>query len=434
MSVKTACLFAALCVSVEIHVQTSGTIKGVVVDEQDKPVPKAKVQLVPAPLGAQRRLIHFYETDSEGRFVIGNVTWGTYRVFAGKEEVGYPEIAGTFYGLQAFPTVSLHPSSPAASITIHLPPKAGAIKSISVIDAVTGAQMDSAAIWLRRDAVPDASIETSTMVKRILVPSNTDVSIQIKAPRYKAWPADEDPKDRGHIRLKPEEAVRLDVKLAPDGSNEDSVALWSPTTLGVVSEPANLPYHPSDAILSTAVDRFSVAAGGISGPLEALAVLCRVPIGFEASRNTKPKSVRIDIQTGTVRDVLNAITAEDPVYTWSESHFGVINVYPKNHTGSLPDVVVATYSVKNADRETAIDELKRAPQVEHWLRQTGANLQAPQTGPLPTANTGTQFSITLTNSSVRDLLDAITIASGSHYWAFYGHGDHGAFLTLTMAH
>ena len=436
MQAKLKWLLLALCVSVSAWAETRGTIKGIVLDSEGKPVAKAKV-LASEMKFTVHRLLQFHETDSEGQFVVDSLPWGTYFVSAGKEDEGYPELAGGLYGTDQFPVVKLQPSSPSASVTIHLLPKSGAIGPVSVVDALTGMVQDSASITLRRVADPKDFILTSTTVKSILVPSNVDVAIEIAAEGYRPWPAKGESKGEGQIRLKPEQALKLDVKLAPEGSTASSVGIFRPAVYAPGANIARPAPQPGNPVLSQALQPFRFTAENISDPLKELARRYHVPIGFEVepsgSRSKKPKSVRIDVETGTVRDALNAIIEADPVYTWEESTFGAINVFPKDHLPSLLDVVVSNYSATNVWPEEALKELLKTPEAQHWMDQAGATYQG-ATGavPQPSRDSSLIYSITMKDAPVRSILNAILTSRVAHLWMYYRYGDRNQFFALSV--
>ena len=142
--------------------------------------------------------------------------------------------------------------------------------------------------------------------------------------------------------MKPEEAVELDVKIAPEGSAAESSGTFRPAILAWRDmTPAPAP-TPASKILASPVDSFTVTAADISVPIVELAKRYRVQIGFVAKPQSpagnKPQSLRITSRRGPSRRP-NAIVAADPAYTWEEAEHGVINVLPKEHVGSLPKLL-----------------------------------------------------------------------------------------------
>src|SRR5262245_7923134 len=93
---------------------------------------------------------------------------------------------------------------------------------------------------------------------------------------------------------------------------------------------------------------FTDSTADLSTPLRRLAGTCRVPIGFEASAFGAPgpgsvsRAVRVSVEKGTWRDVLDALVAEDSAYTWQELS-GVVNVSPREQADSLPNIVIKRF-------------------------------------------------------------------------------------------
>jgi hypothetical protein len=197
-----------------------GTVRGTVIDELGQPISGADVQ-VDAIGGPPRSTpVRYVQTDESGRFLIGDLELGAYKVFAMKEKAGYPNMAFAFYSNHVFPTVNLIPERPTADVVIKLGPKAGVLDLATITDAATGKGIDSATIILRRVLHPDLSISTSASLGRVLVPPMTDVSVEVTAEGYKPWPRVGVEGNQGRIRLGPGEALKLQIQLEPDISEK----------------------------------------------------------------------------------------------------------------------------------------------------------------------------------------------------------------------
>lgn len=418
-----------------------GSVTGIVLDNQGSPVPGAKV-LALELRSSPHRLLKFHLADAGGRFSIQDLPWGTYSMWAGREEKGYPELPSPFYLHGSLPTVTLRPTSPSTSVTIRLGPKAGAIEAVGLVDSKTGRQV-TGVITLQRGADRESIMQASTTQKPILIPSETEVRVAVAASGYKGWPASGGPNVAGTLQLRPEEGVELAVKLAPEGSEEASVGGFSPARYSPgpnVAVPAPAEGNP---ILAKAVKEFRVTGSGISAQVEQLARRFKVPMGLELLRapsdgTSSARPISVNVENVTVRDVLDAIVAADPGYEWRQSDFGTIAVFPVSHTPSLGDVVVGRYSVQNANRDQAIEELMRAPEVVRWVASAGVERRGfggslTSEGAKRPGSTTSLFSISLSHASVRTVLNAILIASDSRYWMLYRHGSHQEFVSLTLS-
>lgn len=188
--------------------QDRGAIGGTIVDENGAPVVKAKVNADPADGRPRGSLVRYVETDASGHFLIDRLVWGKYKVFAKKEDAGYPDVSWSFYSNDVFSVVAITPTTPTAELRIQLGPKAGVLIG-SVTNAVTGAPVN-AGLRLSRAADPNKWISTSVPPEyRVLLPSATDVLLEASAPGFKTWTL-------GYpLRLQLGSEMHLDIFLEP---------------------------------------------------------------------------------------------------------------------------------------------------------------------------------------------------------------------------
>ena len=196
--------------------QEKGLIRGMVVDEEGVPVSGAKVHAEPTVRRAGSLFMRFVETDAAGRYVIDRLDWGTYRVFAMKEESGYPNMYWSLYSKDALPTATVGPSTPVADFKIQMGPKAG-ILSGSVTNALTGSPVN-AGFKLIGVASPNQWISTSVPPDYgVLLPADTDILLEVSAPGYQTWyyGGASDISKRSPLRLASGSRMHLDVLLEP---------------------------------------------------------------------------------------------------------------------------------------------------------------------------------------------------------------------------
>ena len=188
--------------------QGSGTISGFVVDEGSAPVAGAKVSADPVDGRGRGSLIRTVETGATGRFVLDRLLWGKYRVFAMKEEASYPDMRWSFYSNDMYPTVEITSTTQKAEVRIQLGPK-GAVLTGSVTNALTGGPVD-AAFKLMRAASPNKWISTAVAPDyRVLLPSSTDVFLEVSAPGFRTWSFP------SALNLRPGAEMHLDIALEP---------------------------------------------------------------------------------------------------------------------------------------------------------------------------------------------------------------------------
>jgi hypothetical protein len=202
-----------LYASIVVCAQTDGSITGVVVGQDGKPLAKAEVHIGDNRPFYGSRTIQFHETDADGKFVIRHVPWGSYIVMAGKETEGYPDTKLAFYSNMDAPTVFLSQLSPVASVTVRLS-KAGILHIKSLVDEATGATVANAAVTLRRADNPEFLMTVSSSLKEILVPPTT-VTLQVDAQGYESWPKSDPATKIDQINMESGKVIDLAIKLRP---------------------------------------------------------------------------------------------------------------------------------------------------------------------------------------------------------------------------
>jgi hypothetical protein len=202
-------LFAAcLFITGAGFAQSQGAISGFIMDEVNTPVVGAKVSADPINGQGLGSLVRSVETDAAGRFVLGKLAWGEYKVFAMKEEADYPDMRWSFYSDDTCPIVKITSAIQTTEVRIRLGPKAGILAG-SVTDALTGAPVN-VGFKLTRAAAPQKWISTAVAPRyRVLLPSSTDVLLEVSAPGFKTW------KFPSPLNLQPGEEMHLDIALEP---------------------------------------------------------------------------------------------------------------------------------------------------------------------------------------------------------------------------
>lgn len=191
-----------------LNAQSTGSIRGTVVDEKGAPVSNAKVNASPVGGWLITKLVRYVETDAQGRFLIDGLTLGKYGIFAMKEEAQYPNLSSSFYSDNVFPTAVINAAAPTAEVRVQLGPKA-AVLTGSITDAINGSPVD-AAFQLTRVVSPSEWLGCSAPPNyRILLPSSVDVLVEVSAPGYRTWSSP------APLRLQPGAEMRLDIQLEP---------------------------------------------------------------------------------------------------------------------------------------------------------------------------------------------------------------------------
>ena len=168
----------------------SATITGQVKDAYGHPVPNAKVlaRLTPPTSG---RIPAGY-TDPDGNFSIVVRTPGTYRLYAGKEELFHPIADCPYYDVDRIipPEVMVADKETINAGTVLLNSQ-GAKLALRIVDAETGDPINEAGIGFRRDDNPDSWLgvglgQADAGKITVLVPS-IPIRIEVQADGYKNW-------------------------------------------------------------------------------------------------------------------------------------------------------------------------------------------------------------------------------------------------------
>jgi len=188
--------------------QQTGAISGTVVDENGQPLDHARVNAEPVGSRPRSSAVRYVETDGSGHFVVDRLAWGTYRVFAKKEEAGYPDMQWSFYSNDIVTVATVTPGKLQSALQITLGPRCGVLTG-SVTNALNGAPVNSG-LRLSRADNPQEWMSISMPPKyRVLLPPSTDVLLQVSAPGFKTWTPPEP------VHLRSGEQMRLDIALEP---------------------------------------------------------------------------------------------------------------------------------------------------------------------------------------------------------------------------
>jgi hypothetical protein len=182
----------------EISAILTGSVTGVVVDENGRPMSDATAYLEsPLPKSATRPL----HTGSDGRFFESNLAYGTYFLFAERQTAGY---TADHYNSSI---LQLGSENPHAAVTVALGAKAG-ILLLSAIDAVSGQPVEQAFVQVSSECPPE-TIKTAAG-KKFLIPSGREYKLEVRAPGYESWHYTT---DTGYLRLEPEQEMKRKIPL-----------------------------------------------------------------------------------------------------------------------------------------------------------------------------------------------------------------------------
>ncbi|HSZ60355.1 MAG TPA: carboxypeptidase-like regulatory domain-containing protein [Terriglobales bacterium] len=164
----------------------TGRIEGIVRNEAGTAEPSITLHLSKVDSHIKLGTMRHEVSDKAGRFAFEKVKWGSYRVYATSEKDYYPDSTFAFYSGTTAPLVDIAAASPNGSVEITLGPKAGAVVG-TVIDKVSREPvLPRFRLAVRSD--PTRWMETSVPSKfRILLPSATDITLEVSSPGYQRW-------------------------------------------------------------------------------------------------------------------------------------------------------------------------------------------------------------------------------------------------------
>lgn len=130
----------------------------------------------------------------------------------------------------------------------------------------------------------------------------------------------------------------------------------------------------------------------------------------------------------TLRGVLDAVVAAEPEYSWNVDE-GVVNFVPRDNEPLLLKSMVSRLEVRDAEPNEALFQLLALPEVDKVAR-VELGLHSVTGGPYPFMMDGSKperkrLSLSLTNVTVREALNAIARAHGSAVWILVKQEDCG---------
>lgn len=194
------------------QITTTGSVEGVVLDQQGKPIPDANVYALPQ--GDMRILAASATTDPAGKFILQGLQPGGFFVYAYKESDGHPN--GFFRFLttpnsQSQIPVKVEAGQAITGITMKLGAKFAHLK-VHITDE-NGNRLGGGITFTREDQPGDYGMGTDGEVSMLVPP--VPFRIKVDADGYAPWHyggANWQGK-AGLIALKPDQTLSLDVRL-----------------------------------------------------------------------------------------------------------------------------------------------------------------------------------------------------------------------------
>lgn len=155
--------------------------------------------------------------------------------------------------------------------------------------------------------------------------------------------------------------------------------------------------------------------------LDTLAQDYEIPVGLSVSPGEEyPKNLNIDIENGTLNDVLEAVMRQQSIYHWDIKD-GVLNLDPigskHDFLTDLLDLTISRYDVKRADRSGLRRQILESVEVKGLM--SNKNVKFSRLGDSPSlraASDDYKIDLSAANVSVRSILNKIVKESRYKIW------------------
>ena len=190
--------------------QLTGSVEGIVFDENDQPLPSA--QVTPDDGSAKGSAIPWSTTDTQGRFRIRNLHSGDWVLLARKLEDGYMDQTLSFgiLGDQKPPRVRVEGGTLTSGIVLRLGPKAASVH-IDLVDVNTGLPIKDLIVHMEQVGFPDRYVRGRQGAPADMLFPSTAVKLSVTSVGYDTWTASEYGHD--YITFKSGEHRTLTVQL-----------------------------------------------------------------------------------------------------------------------------------------------------------------------------------------------------------------------------
>jgi hypothetical protein len=173
--------------------------------------------------------------------------------------------------------------------------------------------------------------------------------------------------------------------------------------------------------------------------LSEIAFKYSVPIGVEVSPDDnllKEGHIIVQINGGTLKDVLDSVIAQVPIYTW-DIEDEVINVFPRGNREpllkALLETQLQTLSIEEKTNRFKFREmLTQRPELKSIFDDYGVTPENQIFGTRDVAVLGRGFSFTVSNMKVKSILNRVIKESETKYWIVNRSGPNKQYLLLNL--
>lgn len=204
-----------------------------------------------------------------------------------------------------------------------------------------------------------------------------------------------------------------------------------------LAAPSGFGRSKDEALLNRRVRNVRLERANLPVALAAFADEYLIPAGAEyTAGGWEGPRVSVAVREGTVRDVLDALTAQDPRYEW-RVYDGVVNVVPKAGRDELLEAVLSTeVSRFTVEPGTSVSDIKAnivaLPEVKAKLDRAKVVVRLGELRGGEFSPPAPDFALRVSNASVRDILNQIVRTSEVKYWVVNRYGDNNEIFLLNF--
>ncbi len=210
--------------------------------------------------------------------------------------------------------------------------------------------------------------------------------------------------------------------------------------LPVSSGSTQIRLNGSEGLLAQSIDNVDLEASNIGLLLSRFSAQTKIPIGLEVSPYDDlsiVKTSRLKIKHATLRDALESIVKQNPLYTWKVQN-EVVNVLPTeaNRDELLRDVLetkLEKFSIQAGMRRFTLRQaLSTNPAVESVLAQQNVRPVNQSFMSRDFAPLGGDYVLEASNVSVSELLNKVIRDSQTKYWIVFRYGKQKQYFVLNL--
>ena len=196
----------------------------------------------------------------------------------------------------------------------------------------------------------------------------------------------------------------------------------------------------SQGLLDRSIDELHLEGSNIGILLSSFSAQTKVPIGLEVSGFddlSSAKTMRVHIKKGNVREALDSIVKQNPLYTWKVEN-EVVNVLPTDSNRDrllreLLETKLERFAItRGLSRLGLRIALTKSPAVESVLSRENVHPDNSSFMSRDMVALGRDYMLEVSNVSVSELLNRIIRDSQTKYWIVLRHGTRKEYFVVNL--